>query len=424
MLIEFSVTNFRSFKDTATLSMVASSSEEHEATHVVRGEGQMRVLRSAVIYGPNASGKSNFLKAFEVMRTIIVASSKSQRGDKLPVVPHLFDIATNDQPSEFEVTFISNQVRYQYGFSANKERILEEWLFASPRGRSQKWFSREYNTETMVYENSYGEKLLGQKQLWIDATRENSLFLATAVQLNSKQLAPVYDWFDHKSALIGFHEGFPQYTASLCSKESASKTLILGFLKRADLDIKDLHITEDKYDISKFPKDLPDEVRKEIIDRTFFDIKVTHEVIGGADVQLELDEESDGTQKFFSLIGPLIETLANGGILFVDELHDNLHPNMLKFLVSLFHNEKLNSSGAQLIFSTHDTAIMDQKYLRRDQVWFVDKKKDHSSKLYPLSDFSPRKDREDLGKNYLLGKYGALPYFKDIANAMGVESGK
>jgi AAA15 family ATPase/GTPase len=424
MLVEFSVTNFRSIKETATLSMVAAPTREHEDSHTIQVEGQLRLLRSAAIYGPNASGKSNFLKAYDVMRSIIVDSSKSQRGDKLPVVPHLFDVASSGQPSEFEVTFISDGVRYQYGFAANRDRIVEEWLFAYPKGRSQRWFSREYNNETNDYETTYSERLLGQKQLWIEATRENSLFLATAVQLNSKQLAPVFDWFDNKAALIGYREGYPHYTASLCTSDDAPRKIVAAFLKQADLDIKDLHVTEKKYDLSKLPKDLPEEIKKEFLDRTFFEVKLSHEVIGGEDVYIDLDEESDGTQKFFSLIGPLMETFASGGVLFADELNDNLHPNMLKFLVSLFHDPRLNSHGAQLIFSTHDTAILDQKYLRRDQVWFVDKKKDHSTKLYPLSDFSPRKGREDLSKNYLLGRYGALPYFKGVASAMGVESGQ
>jgi len=199
---------------------------------------------------------------------------------------------------------------------------------------------------------------------------------------------------------------------------------VLSFLKQADLYIKDLHVTEKKYDLAKFPKDLPEEFKNEFLNRSFFDVKLSHEVVGGEDVYIDLNDESDGTQKFFSLIGPLMETFASGGVLFADELNYNLHPNMLKFLVSLFHDTTLNSSGAQLIFSTHDTAILDQKNLRRDQVWFVDKKKDHSTKLYPLTDFSPRKDREDLSKNYLLGRYGALPYFKSIVTAMGDGSGK
>lgn len=422
MLIEFSVKNFRSIKDTATLSMVAAPTQEHEDSHVMSPEGNLRLLRTAVIYGPNASGKSNFLKAYEVMRSIIVESSKTQRGDKLPVVPHLFDVATRDRPSEFEVNFIVEGIRYQYGFAATAERVYEEWLFAYPKGRSQRWFTRAYDAESNSYETSYTEKLLGSKQLWIEATRENSLFLATAVQLNSKQLAPVFDWFDNKAALIGFREGYPQFTASLCMRGGAPKKMILNFLRKADLDIKDLKVKEDKFDISKLPKDMPDSIKKDFADKTFLDIKVSHSVIGGADLEIDLSEESDGTQKLFSLIGPFIETLVSGGVLFVDELHENLHPNMLKFIISVFHNKKINSSGAQLIYSTHDTSIMDQKSLRRDQVWFVEKKKDQSSRLYPLSDFSPRKDREDLGKNYLLGRYGALPYFKGIADAMGVDA--
>lgn len=422
MLLEFSVTNFRSFKEKATLSLVASSKDEHSETHTIQTADHPTVLTSAVIYGPNASGKSNFLTAFDVMRDIVIGSAKKQRGDKLPAAPHLFDIASNKNPTEFEVVFVRNNVRYQYGFSFSEDRILEEWLYAFPNSRAQRWFGRVFNIEKQNYVMSFSEKLLGAKQLWKEATRENSLFLSTAVQLNSIQLSMVFDWFDNDIAFIGFQNVYPQYTASLCSSNN-SKLGIVSFLQAADFDIKDIFIKESKFDVSDYPG-IPDEVKSDLEKRTYFHVKTVHKVIGGADLQMDLDEESDGTKKFFGLAGPWIDILSSGKTVFVDELHDNLHPQMVNFLVGLFNDKKVNSGKAQLIFSTHDTAILDQRYLRRDQVWFVEKKRDNSSRLYPLTTFSPRKNHEDLAKNYLHGRYGALPYFKSVADAMGVHGGE
>ena len=421
MLIEFSVSNFRSFKDKVTLSMVASAMTEHRETHTQQLEGQLPLLKAAVIYGPNASGKSNFIKAFGAMREIVIASSKSQRGEKIATSPYLFDKTTQESPSEFEVIFVKNGVRYQYGFTATTERVHEEWLFAYPKGRAQRWFTRIYDLSSSKYTTSYSEKLVGPKQLWTEATRDNSLFLSTAVQLNSSQLAPIYDWFDSGTRVVGVDVNFPQFTASLC-KGSGTKSAITRMLQAADFDIQEIEVSETKFDHA-MGKDLPEEVRKELEGRTFYDVKTVHSVEGGTTVRLDIEEESDGTQKFFGLVGPWLDIMATGKVVFIDELHEKLHPQMVHLLVSLFNNQDTNPYGAQIIFSTHDTTILDQKHLRRDQVWFVAKKSDKSSKLYPLTTFSPRKDHEDLAKNYLSGRYGALPYFKNVAEALGAGIG-
>lgn len=423
MLIEFSVANFRSIKDKVTLSLVASSAHEHQATHVIETAiSDLALLRSAAIYGPNAAGKSNLLRAFDVMRDIVVGSAKAQRGDELSVTAHLFDKTTALASTEFEVSFLVQGVRYQYGFSATTERVFEEWLFAYPKGRPQRWILREFDTSSNTYKTLFSEKLTGTKQIWIEATRENALLLSTAVQLNSTQLTPIFDWFKKSTRVIGFQDGFPAFTAALC-ENSASKEEVLKMLKAADLDIQDVAVKTEKFDVSQLPDDVPESLKKKILDQEYFDIKTIHEVVGGGVVHLHLDEESDGTQKFFGLIGPWMDILKTGMTVFVDELNDSLHPLMVRFLVSMFHDPEINKTGAQLIFTTHDTTILDQQYLRRDQVWFVEKKKDHSSRLYPLTTFSPRKDRDDIEKNYLYGRYGALPYFKNVASSMGLLNG-
>lgn len=424
MLIEFSVANFRSIKERATLSLVASNATEHLDSHVMPTSGaDLHLLRSAAIYGANAAGKSNLLRAFDVMRDLIITSSKKQRGDTLEITPHLFDSATVQKPTEFEVIFLIDGVRYQYGFSATSERVFEEWLFAYPKGRPQRWIAREFDSTTSTYKSSVSEKVSGTKQVWIDATRENALLLSTAVQLNSVQFTPIFDWFKNKTRVLGFQDGFPGFTASLCEAPN-SKNVILKMLRAADIDIKDIDVTTKKFDVSKMPDDFPESVKQRLNGQEYFEIRTVHSVIGGSVVNLDLEDESDGTQKLFGLLGPWMDILSKGMTVFVDELHDNLHPLMVRFLVSLFHNPKINVNGAQLIFTTHDTTVLNQKFLRRDQVWFVEKKKDNSSRLYPLTKFSPRKDREDVERNYLFGRYGAVPYLRDVATAMGVIDGQ
>lgn len=422
MLIQFSVKNWRSIKDEQTLSLVMASGDELSTSNSFKVDAPAtdNLLRSLAIYGPNAAGKSNIFKAMKVMEKVVLeSSSKWQTGDAIPVSPFLLDSETENEPSEFEVNLIADGVRYQYGFSATTEQIIEEWLIAFPVGRPQRWFNRAWDYENKVYNWEMGNSLIGKKQLWKDSTRENALFLSTAVQLNSQQLKPIYDWFkktlrtvDSSSSGLG-----PTFTASICEKEQKQKE-VLAFLKAADLDIDNVVIESEKFSVKHLPDDLPDDLKKKIIedmkDNEIFDIKTVHHSAQGKLISFDLDDESEGTKKIFSFAGPWLDTLENGYVLFVDELHNNLHPKMVEFLVNLFHSNKTNPKNAQLIFTTHETTILSQDTLRRDQIWFCEKNKTQATQLYPLTDFSPRKGRENLEASYLAGRYGALPYLRDL----------
>lgn len=425
MLIQFSVKNFRSIRDQQVLSLVRSKSAEHAETHSFQPQltNAIPLLRSAAVYGANASGKSNLLKALKAMRQVVVRSAaESQRGKQLKVAPFLFDTRTDQEPSEFEVVFVVDGTRYQYGFSATKEHIVEEWLMAYPKGRMQRWFSRSFEPGTNHYSWEMGDKLTGQKQLWQEATRSNALFLSTAVQLNSAQLQPIFDWFEDTLRIVSIDGWNPRFTASLCVK-SAMKDKILDFLHAADLGVSNLQVRKQEFNPRHVPEDMPAPLRQSIIDKftgkDVVDIKTIHTSAQGEQIEFDFEEESDGTQKFFSLAGPWLDTLEHGYVLLVDELHDNLHPHMVRFLVDLFHNSQTNPNNAQLIFSTHETSILSQDVFRRDQIWFCEKDEAQATRLFPLTDFSPRKGLENLERSYLLGRYGALPYFRQIDLAMG-----
>ena len=422
MLVDFRVKNYRSIKDDQTLSMVATSGNEFEKSHtfLLPNTKNVSLVKTAAIYGANAAGKSNLLKALKTMKRIILESNT--RGDKLDLQPFLLHTDSIDKPSEFEITFVFDEIRYQYGFATTSVRITEEWLIVYPKTRPQNWFARAYDEETKEYKWQFGDKLTGQKQVWKDSTRSNALFLSTAVSLNSEQLKPVFDWFADKLKITGVSGWSPLFTMRMCVDDGYKKE-ILKFLKTADMDIEDIEVEKEDFDASKLPEDMPAEIREDIIKEmkgkeVIKEAKFYHLDNYGKKVALDFDDESDGTRKLFSFIGPWIDSLENGNVLLIDELHDNFHPLMVKFLIEMFHNKDMNKSYAQLIFTTHETSVLNQDTFRRDQIWFCEKQK-RATKLYPLTDFSPRKGVEDLEKGYLSGRYGALPFFKDISMAMG-----
>ena len=421
MLIEFSVSNFRSFHTRQTLSLAKGKGDELRETNTFEkvAANKFNLLRSAAIYGPNAGGKTNFLRALRAMQKIVVKSASGlQRGDKLPVTPFLLSQATRHAPSEFEVTFIAGDVRYQYGFSAVPDRIHDEWLFAYPKGRPQQWFIRSLDEGGEKYNWEMGGNLLGEKNLWRSSTRDNALFLSTAVSLNSEQLQPIYDWFNetlHIVDAVGLLS--PDVTFAIC--DTGKKMEVMNFLRAADLDIEDVLVEEEPFDITGLPDSMPEHIKNmvamEFQDKKLTNFKTAHKNGEGDQVTFDLfTDESDGTRKMFSFAGPWIDTLANGYVMFIDELHDNLHPLLVRFLVQLFHSGETNPGNAQLVFTTHETSILNQEIFRRDQIWFCGKEKDQSTTLYPLTDFSPRKGRENLELAYLSGRYGGLPYLKPL----------
>jgi len=420
MLIEFSVTNFKSIRTTQTFSLVASSASELQELNcfTTSESGVPRLLRSAAIYGPNASGKSNLLEAIAFMDSFVNESSKEgQEGKSIDVKPFLFDAVSRTEPSEFEMLFLQEGIRYQYGFAVNCTRITHEWLISYPEGRPQRWFEREFNASAGKESWYFGSKFKGHKTVLQEATRGNALFLSTAVQLNNEQLKPVYNWFDQKLRTIGVSGILPTYSAKKCKTE-ADKKRVLELLNAADLSITDIKVEVKKFDATDLPSDMPESIKhmikKELDDKEMPEVKFLHTVVGTDElVALDADDESVGTNKLFAIAGPWLDVIDNGRVLFVDELNNSMHPLMVRFLISLINNPQINQKNAQLVFSTHDTSVLDNDLLRRDQIWFTEKDATNATRLYPLSDFTPRKG-EALEKGYLKGRYGALPYIGDM----------
>jgi len=377
-------------------------------------------LRTAVIYGPNASGKSALVFAMQFAQTLVRQSAINPPDSPVYYTPFKLDENTASEPTEFEFTFILNGVRYQYGFSFNQDGFEEEWLLVYKAPKPQLWFERKYdeNQQNDVYK--FGASLVGSRKVWEAATRRNSLFLSMAVQLNSESLRPVFQWITQ--SLLIFNSGMQPFNAQSIAwaGHPAQKELILDFLNAADIGISDVKIDKRKMPHFEFGIKAG-EIPKPVQMQREFDVPIFIHENKQTRAIFEIQDESTGTQRLFAFAAPLIEALREKRTVVVDELDGSLHSYLVRYLVELFQRPTSERSNAQLIFTTHDTSLLDFKILRRDQVWFMEKTLDHASTLTPLTDFSPRKD-EALERGYLQGRYGALPLVSDFDPA-GDESG-
>jgi AAA15 family ATPase/GTPase len=417
MLIEFRVTNFRSLRDEQVLSMVASKDKTLLDTHTQPTgiTAAPALLRSAAIYGPNAGGKSNLIKALQYMRGVVMESATIiQPGQTFSVQPFRLDAKSSGKPTEFEATFVVDGVRHQYGFAMTSERIVSEHLLVYKAFKPQQWFKRHFDKESGrdVYE--FGPGLKGQKAVWESATRPNALFLSMAVQLNSEQLSPIFNWFSRQLVIFNEHAPLNQRVTIQMLRDPEGRRSICNFLTAADISIADIDVVTRKVPGQAVHFDLvagKTEVRAEEVEEN--ELRFHHVTENGKAV-FGLGEESSGTRNLLFLSGPVLDIVSKGLTLVVDELDTSLHTLLVRRLVQLFHNVGLNKNGAQLIFTTHDTSLLDAPDLfRRDQVWFVEKERDQASRLFGLSEFSPRKN-EALERGYLMGRYGGLPLLGDL----------
>ena len=429
MLVEFSVGNYRSIQEKQTLSMVAADNETmlDSNTFPVPNNDDLRLVTSAAIYGPNASGKSNLLKAMQVLKNLVIKSaSRMQIGDKLPVEPFKLNSESAKKPSSFEVIFILDDIRYEYGVSLNRERVFEEWLIAYPNEVQQNWFSREYLPDDPKFQPDEGYKwsfckgLKGEKKRIQRFVRSNSLFISHAAQNNHPQLKEVFDFFQDEINMISLTEGQLRefdFTIKMCEEDNNFREQIVNLLSEADIGISDIRFESEPMDDNiklvvqnLFSKEF--EGRKNannLLEKDFKKVITIHKMNdSNSKIELEMSDESAGTERLFNIAGYLLFVLECGEVLIIDELDRSLHPVLSKALIRMFNNPEINKNNAQLIFTTHDTTLLDGEIFRPDQIWFTEK--DNSmTKLYSLFDFRPR-ENESLQKGYLLGRYGAIPF--------------
>lgn len=411
MLIRFQVENYRSIRDVQELSLIAGSSKEMAESLMTLDSSKYKVLRVAAIYGANGSGKTNLLAA---LRFAVNAVKNSHRAwePEAPIKRPSFKFdEARTKSSMFELEFLVNSTRFVYGFRFNDQQMLQEWLHAYPQGKQQTWFDRD--EERAENRFRFSRLLLGENRAIEALTRKNSLFLSAAAQNGHEMLLPIYKWIANAFVfLIG--ESRPNRDSTELCRDETHRDMLLRMLTAADLGVvgirvEDADMPEEGKRFSEFLKEmlkpLPGDVPKfDKITRIF----VSHKGKEGP-VELEMSEESAGTAAFFSLLGSAIRAIESGAVFIVDELDASLHPLLSLELVRLFNDPERNKSGAQLIFNTHDTNLLRNNVLRRDQIWFTEKASDGATHLYPLSDFKTRSG-ENLESGYLQGRFGAIPF--------------
>ena len=433
MLIEFSVKNYLSFKEKQTLSMVASPDDSLPQNVIHSAQGtKFNLLKSAAIYGANASGKSNLIKALNFMDQFVSQSHQGQEDTLIPVTPFKLDVAWINQPSEFEIIFLWEGIRYRYGFMADKKRVYEEWFFSCPKQKERILFERRYDESSDQSKFKFGSHWKGGGKTLVKKVRLNALFISVAAQFNHPMAQIILNWFSRKFRLVSWYptEGMEiHYSNELASKDEFKK-LILNFLKCADLGISDFNVEKRIINKTSFKdnnldefENLPYVLKKNILQGAeiiSYNIMIFHQTKDSEgslhQFSFQFDEESDGTQKIYSLSGPWLSVLMHGCILAVDELDARLHPLLTYALIKFFNNAQ-NKQNAQLIFTIHDSSLLDQELFRRDQIWFTEKNPDeNSTDLYSIWDIKekPRKT-DDLRKRYLTGRYGAIPFIGDFS---------
>lgn len=408
MLIEFRLRNHRCFAGEQVLQLTTQPKDRSLQGNTF-SEGGFELVKSAVLYGPNATGKSALLQGLAFMARFVSSSASGRKPhDPVPVEPFLADSDCASAPSTFEATFILEGVRYQYGFSATRERVLEEWLLAYPHGRAQRWFERTQGEPWY-----FGPYLTGQKKRIAESTRPNALFLSTAASLNHEQLSAVYGWFsDRIRPILGTPgtyalEDMAPVTVQLCRQNPELRARVIRMLRRADLGIRDFRRVKVKIDEIPIPDELREVLGREFQKGELETVQFGHPAGDGEEtLWLPFDKESRGTQGLFQLLGPWLDTLRSGYVLLVDEVFATLHPLLVREMIRTLH---ATPRPCQVLMTSHDTSLLEEGLFRRDQVWFTEKSQDQRATLYALLEYHPRKG-EALQRGYLGGRYGAVPF--------------
>ncbi len=441
MLIEFSIGNYRSFKERVTLSMeaadIASQPSSLDTHNVFTVSDDLHLLTSAAIYGANASGKSNIILALNFMRYFVINSSReTQVGEKIPCEPYLLCTVTEDQPSEFEVVFLVNGVQYRYAFSITEDRIINESLFRLGNSREITLFSRKFDTikvNTRTFREGKGLE---------NRTRPNALFLSVVAQFNGMIATDILQWWIRLGINIGVTDEGDMLEAYHYFEHSPYQKAMEELIRRLDVGISRLTFEREPAQPPPFLSFEATEQFRVLFDtfskrgtplenisiQTFhqrYDVKGLH--IDEIAFDLE-QQESAGTKRLFTLAYPIIRTLQEGLVLVIDEIDARIHPNLVLELIRLFNNPETNPHHAQIIFTTHNTNLLSAKLFRRDQIWFMEKSRQGVSDLYSLVEY--RVDgkiiRNDASfeKDYIAGRYGAVPFIGDLSALLGATHGQ
>lgn len=418
MILEFSVGNFLSFNQRRTISFEAESISEHE-TNTTTYNNQ-KLLKSCVIYGANSSGKSNLIKAIQRMKDVVLSSVKLNDSDELNYSPFLLSNATEDKPTFFEVVFLYKKKIYRYGFEYDIKEIVEEWLFEGKSLKSEKPLFIRRNDEIGIsdkFKEGDGKE---------ESTNKNRLFISLVAQLGGPISKEVLELFNSYNVLSGVdHEFYKGFTNRMLHKKDTGCNESLSLFQRLKLGFNELIPNEIEFDPNSLPESISKSVKNELIKKLTGKKQVkllaSHNKFNKDGkiidtVSWDRDEnESEGTNKVIDLSGPIFDTLKEGKLLVIDELDAKLHPLITMHIVNLFNDPITNSNNAQLLFATHDTNLLSAELFRRDQIWFAEKDHLEQTDLYSLysinlPDGSRVRNDSNFEKNYIRGRYGAIPF--------------
>jgi len=399
-LIEFSVENFKIFKKKVVFSMFARKSK-----HTFDNNGE-NLLKTSLIYGPNASGKSTLFQAFALLRNGIISSANNPEGSILPYQPFALS-PVEDKPVFYEVVFSMGKKIFKYNFSILKNEIHTENLFEILSTKKEKEYLIRKKQNIKVFFDFKNSQDVAEVK-----TRKEVLFLSAASQWNNELAMQIVEGFKNINVISGpDSENYRGYTMNLFKTGGGKKDKILDFLKKADFCIESGSV--EKMKLPEFvrkqisivgTKDIPNEVDTIFFEHNKFDIKGTK--IGTT--KFNIGDESAGTQKFFDVLGPVVDTIENGKVLLVDEFDNSLHPYLTKFILDLF--ERNNPNNAQLIVTTHDTSLLSRKEFNKEQFWFTKKNKFGAGNLFSLAEFKTQRNDTEFSQKYLEGRFGALPF--------------
>lgn len=427
MLIQFSMGNFLSFRDQSELSMVASSIKERRDENTFE-VSDLCLLKSAVVYGKNASGKSNLLQGMGFMDYFIMSSVREMDDEIRPrEFSNYFKLNDENQnlPSSFEIVILVNGIKYRYGFELGRSEVINEWLFKAEKKKEYELFVR---TETIKFEIG---KEFSEGNGLESKTRRDALFITVCSQFDGVISKSIRSWFRSFNTINGLYNNRISTIRGI-QKDSSLIQKVSSLLSNLDTDIEKIEIEKVEVDekrFNHFPSEIPEEVKRQILENEAIKVVTFHKKFNDekqvAYVKFDLEKnESSGTKKIFNLAGPILDTLSNGKVLVVDEPDSGLHPKITRFLVELFNSKETNPKNAQLVFATHDVTLLDKSLMRRDQMWFVEKDRYGGSNLFSLDEFKidDEKVRNDASysKDYMAGRYTAVPRIsKDVAEIIG-----
>lgn len=425
MLIEFRFKNYRSFRDEAVLSMAATGLGSFKKS-LIPWSSTTKLLPAIAIYGKNGGGKSNVIRAFWLAVQFIRNAQRTQHeSSTIPVNPFALNDYSKDEPTSFDFEYTINGIKYWYGFSATREKIIAEYLYHAPKKQRALIFNRTGQAFSFT-EDPSKRKMIGEM------VAENQLFFSVACTMNDAPCIAAMRWFRDQIFFSRDYSDIPKQLLEYSEDKNMLKA-ISDYAKAADLGIQDMQFEFDSKELrddTALPSNLPVGIKAALVQ--FMHALSENSVAGEARLKmgavsakashqgkkrdgqtasylLELSDESDGTRKLMALAPAIESALQTGGILLVDELERELHPMLMNYIIAKFQSSTSNPHGAQIVFTTHNTELMNLELLRKDQLYFADKRdKDGASELYSISEFSTR-TTENIRKGYLVGKYGATP---------------